>query len=801
MGHSKMVYSFGEGKADGKAGMKNLLGGKGANLAEMCRMGIAVPPGFTITTEVCAHCLRSNGRWPAGLAQQVAEAMAGIERIMGRRFGDPRDPLLVSVRSGARQSMPGMMETVLNIGLTTGTIDGLIDKTGDPRFAHDAYRRLITMYSDVVMEKAAGIEPQEERGIRKQLEELLARKKAQRGVRLDTKLSAADLQELCGAYKRRIEEVLGQTFPDDPRQQLRGAINAVFRSWMGKRAVEYRRIEKLSGDWQTAVNVQAMVFGNLGETSATGVACTRDPDTGATLLYGDWLPNAQGEDVVAGTRETFPLSNRGKTAQQKAQGIRSLQEAMPKAYRELHAICSTLERHYRDMQDVEFTIEQGRLWMLQTRAAKRNGAAAVRIAMAMLKEELISADEALMLVRPSKLEELLHPMIDPASEAGREPIATGLPAGPGGACGVLVFSPDRAEAMAKQGKKVVLTRVETNAEDVAGMYAAAAILTTSGGRTSHAALVVRGWGKCCIVGCSALVIDYANRRMTVDGKTYAEGDWVTLNGTTGNVYEGKLGLIDADPGGNRYYLRLMKLADQRRVLRVRANADKGDEADAARALGAQGIGLVRTEHMFFDPERIRAMQELILAVSAEARRTAVMKLLPYQRDDFIRIFTAMKGLPVTIRLLDPPLHEFVPTAPEQLQKLAQTAGVSEIQLKARVDQLHETNPMLGHRGCRLGVSCPEITEMQSRAIFEAVVELRKRRVKAIPEVMIPLVGHINEFNDQARIIHRVAAEVMKETRTKFKYLVGTMIEVPRAALTAHMIATGAQFFSFGTNDL
>ncbi len=801
MSPSKMVYYFGAGKADGNASMKNLLGGKGANLAEMCSLGIPVPAGFTITTEVCVHYYANNRKNPEGLDKAVAAALKKVEKAMGRKFNDPKKPLLLSVRSGARSSMPGMMETILNVGLTSATVEGLIAETGNPRFAYDAYRRLMMMYSDVVMEKAAGIEPKDGQGIRHQLEHIMDDMKAKRGVSNDTDLNADDLKELCELFKAAIKKVLGKEFPDDSHQQLNGAVNAVFASWMGKRAKEYRRIEKIPDEWGTAVNVQAMVFGNMGDTSATGVAFTRDPSTGENAFYGEWLVNAQGEDVVAGIRTPNPLTNKSKTAEHKANKVKSLEEAMPKAYKQLVKIRAVLEKHYSDMQDIEFTIEDKVLWMLQCRVGKRNGTAAVRMAVDMYKQKMITADQAIMRVKPSQLDELLHPSVDPKAEAANKPIATGLPAGPGGATGIIAFSPDQAEEWAKEGKKVILTRIETSPEDVAGMHAAEGILTARGGMTSHAALVARGWGKCCIVGCGELRIDYKAKTMTVGGKTYKAGDWITLNGSVGKIYAGELPLLAADPEKNPYYKTLMKLADARRVLQVRTNADTGADASLARAYGAQGIGLTRTEHMFFDATRIKAMRELIVSKNHEQRLKAVMKLLPFQRKDFEDLLVAMKGLPVTIRLLDPPLHEFAPTEPGQIEELAHEMGITKKELSDRIHELHELNPMLGHRGCRLGVSYPEITEMQSRAIFEATANLKKKKVKILPEVMIPLVGHCNEFKDQAAIVHRVAAEVMKDKKIKFDYMVGTMIELPRAALTADQIAEGAEFFSFGTNDL
>jgi pyruvate,orthophosphate dikinase len=795
----KSVYFFGEGRADGRAEWKELLGGKGANLAEMTNLGIPVPAGFTITTEVCTAYYQSNRKYPPGVKEQVEKALARVEKIMGCRFGDPKDPLLVSVRSGARRSMPGMMETVLNVGLTTKTIPGLIAKTGNERFVYDAYRRLIMMYSDVVMEKAAGIEPSEGEGIRHQLEEEMDRMKKARGVKDDVELDAADLKALSETFKKKVKKVLGKPFPDDPKEQLWGGIGAVFQSWNGKRAISYRRIEGIPDDWGTAVNVQAMVFGNTGEHSATGVAFTRNPATGEKAFYGEWLPNAQGEDVVAGIRTPRPLNRKGKTEENRR--LRSLEEAMPRLYRQLDGIRAKLEKHYKDMQDIEFTIQDGRLWMLQTRTGKRTGTATIRMAVEMAKERLIDRKEAIMRVQPEHLDELLHPMIDPVEEKKATLLAKGLPAGPGAGTGQIVLTADRAEQWAKEGKRVILVRNETSPEDVHGMHAAQAILTAKGGMTSHAALVARGWGKCCVVGCGALAIEERARQVQVAGKTLKEGDWITLNGTKGYVYQGSLGLLPADPEKNKNYRELMKWADKERRLRIRTNADRPDDADTARRFGAQGIGLCRTEHMFFDPARIMAMREMIVADTVEQRRRAVMKLLPFQRKDFEEIMAVMEGLPVTIRLLDPPLHEFVNLDENQIKELAEELGMSEKVLSARIDQLHELNPMLGHRGCRLGITYPEISEMQARAIFEAASSLTKKRKKVYPEVMIPLVGTPQEFLNQKRIVQKAAKEVHKETGVKFPYLIGTMIEIPRACLVADQIAKEAEFFSFGTNDL
>lgn len=798
-GAKKYVYFFGEGKADGKAEMKNLLGGKGANLAEMVNLGINVPPGFTITTEVCTAYYNNNKKYPAELKPQVEAALARVEKIMGRKFGDPSNPLLFSVRSGARSSMPGMMETVLNIGLTSKTIPGLIKKTNNERFVYDAYRRLMMMYSDVVMEKAAGIEPEEGQGIRHKLEHEMELLKHKKGYKTDLDLNVDDLKFLCDRFKVIIKETLGKEFPDNHIDQLWGGIGAVFQSWMGKRAVSYRRIEKIPDDWGTAVNVQTMVFGNTGDNSATGVAFTRNPATGENMFFGEWLPNAQGEDVVAGLRTPNPVNKAGKTDDTKH--LPSLEEKMPKLYKELLGIEKKLERHYKDMQDIEFTIEDGKLWMLQTRVGKRNGQAAIRMAVEMAQEKLISKETAILRVKPDQIDELLHPSVDPVAEKKAGELAKGLPAGPGGATGKIVFTADDADAWKKRGEKVILVRNETSPEDVHGMHAAEAILTAKGGMTSHAALVARGWGKCCIVGCSALDIDFNKKVVKVGGKTLKEGDWITLNGTKGRVYEGKLPLLPADPEHNKWYKELMKWADQFRKIGVRTNADTPNDATIARNYGAQGIGLCRTEHMFFGPERIKAVREMILSDTEEGRRKALAKLLPFQKDDFIGIFKAMDGLPVTIRLLDPPLHEFLPHKDEELEELSKEMGVAIDVLKAKNNSLHEFNPMLGHRGCRLGVTYPEIYEMQVQAIMEAACELAKKKVKVLPEIMIPLVGHVSELIKMRELTINTADTVQKKYGTKVAYTVGTMIELPRACVTADEIANYADFFSFGTNDL
>ena len=796
---TKHIYLFGNNHAEGSAEMKNLLGGKGANLAEMTNLGIPVPPGFTIITDVCNYYYDNNLSYPSDLDTQVNDALRQTEAIMEKGFGSGDNPLLFSVRSGARQSMPGMMETVLNIGLTSKTIPGLIAKTGNKRFVYDAYRRLITMYADVVMEKAAGVEPKDKKGIRHQLETILVEHKEEKGYTEDADLSGDDWIFVSDKFKKQIKEQLGEEFPDDAYAQLWGGVTAVFKSWNGKRAISYRKIENIPEEWGTAVNVQAMVFGNTGKGSATGVAFTRNPATGENVFYGEWLQNAQGEDVVAGLRTPNPLNESTKTDDN--QDTLSLESFLPQIYNDLDAIRIKLEKHYADMQDIEFTIEEGRLWMLQTRTGKRNGPAAIKMAVDMFHEKLIDKKRAVLRVSPDQIDELLHPMVDPEEETRGELLAKGLPAGPGGATGQIVFTADDAEAWKKEDRVVVLVRDETSPEDVHGMHAAAAILTSKGGMTSHAALVARGWGKCCIVGCSSLQINTDEKTLTVNGVVLKEGDSLTLNGTAGKVYSGKLGLLNADPGANKEYAELMTWADEIRTLKVRTNAERPEDSALARSFGAQGIGLCRTEHMFFDPKRILAVRKMILAGSEEARRTAVMELLPYQRDDFRGILEAMNDLPVTIRLLDPPLHEFMPQNDEQINELADELNISADAIRRRISNLHELNPMLGHRGCRLGIAYPEITEMQSRAIFEATAELTKNDVNVFPEVMIPLVGTYTEFENQEAIVRKIADAVMEENSIKFNYLVGTMIELPRAALTADEIAQKAEFFSFGTNDL
>ncbi len=798
----KYVYSFGAGKADGKSEMKNLLGGKGANLAEMAghpKLRLPVPPGFTITTDVCNYFYK-NKKYPKNLKEQVNSALKKVESIMGRRFGDSKNPLLVSVRSGARKSMPGMMETVLNVGLTGETIPGLIKNTNDERLVYDAYRRLITMYSDVVMEKAAGIEPvSDEKGIRKQLDKIMEKMKKEKGVKYDTELDAEDLKKLCRLYKRRVKEVLGKPFPDDAMKQLWEGTGAVFASWNGKRAVSYRRIEGIPDDWGTAVNVQTMVFGNMGETSATGVGFTRNPATGENKFYGEYLTNAQGEDVVAGIRTPAPINEYGKTEHNKH--LRSLEKGMPKIYKQLFNVQKRLEAHYNDMQDIEFTIENGKLFILQTRIGKRNGPAAVKMATDMAREKLISKEEAVMRVTPSQLDELLHPMLDPEKEKIISPMAKGLPASPGGAFGMAVFTADDAEQWAKDGKRVILVREETSPEDVHGMHSAQAILTAKGGMTSHAALVARGWGKCCIVGCGDIHINVEKKQFTAGDKTVKEGDWITLNGTKGYVYEGKMDLIKPDIEHNVHLMYFLDICNSVKRLGIRTNADTGKDAAAARRFGAEGIGLCRTEHMFFNPHRIKSMRKMILAEHPKEREKALKELLPYQKKDFLEILEAMEGLPCTIRLLDPPLHEFLPREKDKKQELAKELNISLEKLQKRIDQLHELNPMLGHRGCRLGITYPEITRMQATAILEAAAELTKAKKRIYPEIMVPLIGMRAEMKDQYGVIKSVADEVEKRYNVKIKYSIGTMIETPRAALTADKIAEVAEFFSFGTNDL
>jgi pyruvate,orthophosphate dikinase len=779
---SKYVYTFGNGKAEGAGNMKETLGGKGAGLAEMNRLGIPVPPGFTITTEVCRYHYDHGRTYPDSLDGEVRAAMANIESIVGARFGDAHDPLLVSVRSGARVSMPGMMDTVLNLGLNDTTVEALARKTGNPRFAWDSYRRFVQMYGDVVLD----LKPESKTEI-DPFEAILERKKEQRGVHLDNELGESDLRELVAEFKAEIQKRKGLAFPEDPWKQLWGAIGAVFGSWENHRAVTYRQMYNIPSSWGTAVSVQAMVFGNLGDDCATGVAFTRDPSTGERRFFGEFLPNAQGEDVVAGIRTPEPLDK--------------LHELQPAAYADLVAVYQKLEKHFRDMQDIEFTIQKGKLWMLQTRTGKRTAKAMVRIGVEMVKEGMITSDEAVLRMDPHKIDELLHPTLDP--KAPKNVIARGLPASPGAAVGKVVFHADDAEQMAQKGEKVILVRVETSPEDIHGMNAAQGILTARGGMTSHAAVVARGMGKCCVAGCSVLQVDYERAQFSVNvgGKPVVvkKGDVLTLDGAKGEVILGAVPMTA--PALDDDYRQLMTWVDAARRLKVRTNADTPTDAQTARNFGAEGIGLCRTEHMFFAEDKILAVRQMILADSAEARRRALAKILPMQRQDFVGIFTAMNGLPVTIRLLDPPLHEFLPTEEAQIDVVARELGVKPDQVRARVAALHEANPMLGHRGCRLAITNPEIYETQARAIVEAACEVKRAGVDVQPEIMIPIVGHWKELEIMRALVLRAADEVLKREKIEVPYTVGTMIELPRACVTADEIARQADFFSFGTNDL
>jgi len=786
--NTKYIYRFGGKKTDGDAKMKNLLGGKGANLAEMGSLGIPVPAGFTITTEMCTVYYKMNRKYPKELDAQIKEGIKHIEATMGAKFGDKKNPLLVSVRSGARISMPGMMDTVLNLGLNDETVLGLVEMSGNERFAWDSYRRFVQMYGDVVL----GLKPQTKTDI-DPFEEIMDKVKEEKGVKLDLELATEDLKELVKRFKSAIKERKGINFPEDPWKQLWGAVEAVFGSWMGDRAIKYRNINKIPHDWGTAVNVQAMVFGNMGDDSGTGVAFTRNPATGERKFYGEYLINAQGEDVVAGIRTPQPINKSTKSSADQ----KTLEDVMPTPYKTLEAIYKKLEKHYKEMQDIEFTIQKGKLWMLQTRTGKRTAAASLKIAVDMVQEKLIDQKTALMRISPDQLDQLLHPMFDP--KAKKEVIAKGLPASPGAATGQAIFHADEAEALAKDGKKVILIRIETSPEDIGGMDAAQGILTARGGMTSHAAVVARGMGKCCVAGCGAININYKEKQFEVGGTVIKEGDWVSLNGSTGEVMKGQVPTINPEVSGD--FGTVMKWADKIRRLKVRTNADTPKDAKVARDFGAEGIGLCRTEHMFFEGDRIKAVREMILSDDVEGRKKALAKLLPMQKEDFLGIFEAMKGLPVTIRLLDPPLHEFVPHETPQQQEMADEMKVSLEKIKQKIDSLHEFNPMLGHRGCRLGIIYPEITEMQARAIMEAACELKKKGIKIEPEIMVPLVGEVKELQNQVDIIRRVANEVIKKYGVKVAYMVGTMIEIPRAAITADKIAEVAEFFSCGTNDL
>ena len=800
MSEVKRVYRFGGRSAEGDGTMRNLLGGKGANLAEMCKINIPVPAGFTITTEVCTEFYELGCKYPEALKAEVDAALAATEEIMGMKFGDPKNPLLVSCRSGARSSMPGMMETVLNIGLCTATIPGMIEKTQNPRFVYDAYRRLIMMYSDVVMEKAEGIEPEEGQGIRVQLDRMLAKVKTEKGYKSDTDLTVDDLKQLCEDFKVRVRQELVQPVPDDAYEQRWGGIGAVFKSWNGKRAIAYRRIEGIPDDWGTAVNVQSMVFGNMGETSATGVAFSRNPATGENKFYGEWLINAQGEDVVAGIRTPNPLNN--ATKNDKNKDMASLEDAMPEVYKELDQIQKDLEHHFHDMQDIEFTIQDGKLWMLQCRIGKRTGLAALTMAMDMLHEGLIDEKTAVMRVAPAQLDELLHPIIDPASEKAAKVIAKGLPAGPGGSVGKIVFTSEDAVAAAKRKEKVILIREETNPEDVEGMRAADGLLTARGGMTSHAALVARGWGKCCIVGCDAVHINMLNRTLTIGDKVYNEGDVFSLNGTKGCVYDVALKTMDASE--NPLFIEYMNIVDKYRVLGVRTNADNPHDAQVALNFGAEGIGLFRIEHMFYGANSeapLAKLRKMILSNTTVERVHALAELEPYVKEATKATMKVMDGHSVTFRLLDPPLHEFVPQAPDKQKELADAFNISVEDVRKRGEGLHEVNPMMGHRGVRLGVTYPEVSEMQFRAIFTATAELIKEGFKPQPEIMIPVTISVRELNFQKAICDRVHEEIEKKMGVSIKYLFGTMIEIPRAAIIADSMAKTAQFFSFGTNDL
>lgn len=800
MSEIKRVYRFGGRDAEGDGSMRNLLGGKGANLAEMCKLGIPVPAGFTITTECCTEYYKLGTQYPKELKAEVDAALAATEAIMGKKFGDPNDPLLVSCRSGARSSMPGMMETVLNIGLCSATIPGLIAKTQNPRFVYDAYRRLIMMYSDVVMEKAEGIEPEDGNGIRVQLDRMLAKVKSEKGYESDTDLTVEDLKQLCEDFKIRVRQELGRPFPDDAQEQLWGGIGAVFKSWNGKRAIAYRKIEGIPDDWGTAVNVQSMVFGNMGDNSATGVAFSRNPATGENKFYGEWLINAQGEDVVAGIRTPNPLNEATKNDHNRH--LKSLEVAMPDVYKELYDIQHNLEQHFHDMQDIEFTIQDGKLWMLQCRVGKRTGLAALNMAMDMLQEGLIDEKTAVLRVAPSQLDELLHPILDANAEKKATVIARGLPAGPGGSVGKIVFTAEDAVEAAKRHEKVILVREETNPEDVEGMRAADGLLTARGGMTSHAALVARGWGKCCIVGCDALHINMNTRTITIGDKLYKEGDVFSLNGSKGLVYGEAIETVNASE--NPRFIGYMNIVDKYRVLGVRTNADTPADAQAALDFGAEGIGLFRIEHMFYGKNSeapLSKLRKMILASTTVEREYALKELEPYVKEAVKATMEVMDGRPVTFRLLDPPLHEFVPQTKEKQEELAESLGVTTEDIMKRGELLHEVNPMMGHRGVRLGVTYPEVSRMQFRAIFTATAELLKEGKKPQPEIMIPVTVSVKELDFQKAICDEVHSAVEKETGVTINYLYGTMIEIPRAAIMADEMAKTAQFFSFGTNDL
>ena len=798
--NKKRVYRFGGKTAEGDGHMRELLGGKGANLAEMSKLGMPVPAGFTITTECCAEYYSLGGGYTEELKRDVAEAMKATETIMGKKFGDPSDPLLVSCRSGARSSMPGMMDTILNIGLCSETIPGMIQKTGNPRFVYDAYRRLIMMYSDVVMEKAEGIEPEDGQGIRQQLDRMMMDLKEAKGYKSDTDITAEELKDLCEKFKAKVKDVLGVEFPDTAQDQLWGSIGGVFKSWNGKRAIAYRRIEKIPDDWGTAVNVQSMVFGNMGNTSATGVAFSRNPANGDNKFYGEWLINAQGEDVVAGIRTPNPLNEATKT--EKNKDLESLECAMPEVYKELDGIRLALEKHFQDMQDIEFTIQEGHLWMLQCRIGKRTGLAALQMAMDMVEEKMIDEKTAVMRVSPAQLDEILHPILDPASEKKAKVLAMGLPASPGGAVGQIVFTSEAAMEAAAGNRKAILIREETSPEDIEGMRAAAGILTTRGGMTSHAALVARGWGKCCIVGCESMKINFAQKTVSFGDIVLKEGDWMSLNGTKGLVYGEQIETMDASE--NPLFVKFMATVDKFRKLGVRTNADTPEDAKKALSFGAEGIGLFRIEHMFYGANSelpLAKLRKMILCDTDEERKSALAELEPFIKAAVKSTMKIMDGKPVVFRLLDPPLHEFVPKSEDKKEELANELGVSVSEIEKRGEALHEVNPMMGHRGVRLHMSYPLIAETQYRAIFTATAELINEGLNPHPEIMIPVTISARELSFQKAICERVKAEVEGTTRQFITYQFGTMIEIPRAALTADRMARAAEFFSFGTNDL